>query len=646
MKKLNQSKSKRQSNKSTTAANDAPIPEIKGQSIPLTEIDFSPFNYRYAAKPVDESTLQELAASIKANEVVQAVLVRPLAENRYELVVGERRLRASLIAGKATIPCIIRELTDEQVKEIQLIENLHRENPHPMAEAMGFHELLHLRTKKNSVKEIAAQVGKSESYVYQRLKLNGLIEDFRQMYVAGSLTSVQALKLASLDAGSQEEFFEQNCKDWESNGWASYNFDYRIKNYQLDFSEAPFDVKDAKLDKEAGACTKCPHNTAVISSLFPDESDQARCTNRPCFDNKSKMFQLLNFAVVVSEHPELPIAVEDEEVLAQFFAIDDKLIKGRTVLVSGVDFSDFDKMEDKPKREAYRHWDEEEGDEAFQDALAEYEEEFERMEEEAKAGNYLKAILIAEEGLGSIVYLYNQAQEQEEEDEDHVSTSQRYQPAVEYKAKDYQEALKSKTLTLEHVEGEKTRLIQREARSKELDAEKLQEAFYDALQNSNAVKEIDTPAGTYDMAALLMVVYDKLSYSAKQKVTSVLLGDSAEDEDEDSLLIRFFIEANESERSVFTRIALLDNTSVKYPNSVAGAMLKKVVEQTPGVNSEILVIAQRQKCEEREEVLSEKISKLNRQAEKLKAVPKEKAPQETEQEERDDDQHQLIESAA
>ena len=133
--------------------------ETPTNQIDLSLIQPSPFNYRWGKNQVitDES-LQELKESIIAHEVIQAVLVRPV-ENRFELVVGERRYRASLLAGKTTIPATIRTLTDEQVQEIQLIENLQREDPNPLAEAKAIARLFSLKDKKNTVANIAATLG-------------------------------------------------------------------------------------------------------------------------------------------------------------------------------------------------------------------------------------------------------------------------------------------------------------------------------------------------------------------------------------------------------------------------------------------------------------------------------------------------------
>src|ERR1017187_10671975 len=95
----------------------------KPMEIPFDQLDRNPFQTR---SHMNKEQMAELAASIKANGVVQPVLVRPLANGRFQLIAGERRWRASELAGKATIPAILRQVSDEQAMEITIVENLQR----------------------------------------------------------------------------------------------------------------------------------------------------------------------------------------------------------------------------------------------------------------------------------------------------------------------------------------------------------------------------------------------------------------------------------------------------------------------------------------------------------------------------------------
>ena len=579
--------------------------------INLSDISISPFNYRYGGKLVNEESLQELAASIKKHEVLQAVTVRPKPDGKYELVVGERRFRASKMAGKKAIPATVRELTDEQVQEIQLIENMQRENPHPMAEALGIQKLLGLSHIKNKVEEVANRIGKSTTYVYQRAKLCDLIENFREMYFADVINTTQALKLARLDADSQGDFFKSHCSDWLEEGFTINNFNSRIENYQLELEDAPFNIKDAKLDKKAGACTKCPNNTAVTTSLFPEDSKDARCTNRPCYENKCRLFAILNIAEIIKQNPDLPIAVPDETVLTNYFSSNDELIKGKSILVEDVDYGYYDEMPEKPDRKNFNDYEDEDENEAeYQDALSEFNTELSRMQDEVAVGNYRMAILISEHAFGDIIFLHPQ--------KDPSQTHQ--QPSTEIKevkAKDYQEAVKTKTLTAETIDGERQRLNKREERSKELDEIKLQESFYKALEESEATKSPEHPCGVIDRAVQIFLMYDSLGYYGKRKFTDLALDRVQSRAEEEDKLVEFFFKATETQVSLLTRLAILNKADAKSPNGHAGKMLRYMVEATPGLDAEKLVSIQKTITKEREMKLSEKLQVLEKQAEKL-----------------------------
>jgi ParB family chromosome partitioning protein len=105
------------------------------REIPLEMIDHNPFQTR---SQVNEEQLAELAASISANGVVQPILVRSLSGGRFQLIAGERRWRASKLAGKTTVPAILRQVSDEQAMEITIVENLQRADLNPMEQARAF----------------------------------------------------------------------------------------------------------------------------------------------------------------------------------------------------------------------------------------------------------------------------------------------------------------------------------------------------------------------------------------------------------------------------------------------------------------------------------------------------------------------------
>jgi ParB/RepB/Spo0J family partition protein len=143
----------------------------------------------------DTKLIDELAESIKGVGVLQPILVRPPARRRrYEIVAGERRWLGAKKAGLKEIPATVRELTDEQVLEVQLIENLQREGLHELEEAEGYEELMKL--KKISADAVADMVGRSRSYVFKRTKLLALCPEARKAFYAGEIDASKALLIA------------------------------------------------------------------------------------------------------------------------------------------------------------------------------------------------------------------------------------------------------------------------------------------------------------------------------------------------------------------------------------------------------------------------------------------------------------------
>src|SRR5580700_7120938 len=138
----------------------------KPREIPIDDIDRNPFQTR---ANVDEAALAELAASITANGVVQPILIRPLASGRFQLIAGERRWRASQLAGKKTIPAILRQVSDEQALEITIVENLQRADLNAMEQARAFERLS--REFHMTQEQIATRTGKDRVSVSNYMRL-------------------------------------------------------------------------------------------------------------------------------------------------------------------------------------------------------------------------------------------------------------------------------------------------------------------------------------------------------------------------------------------------------------------------------------------------------------------------------------------
>ncbi len=258
------------------------------QQIPLGEIYPSEGNRRYGG--FDETKLQELADSIRTAGVLQPTVVRERANpqgdfDEYELVTGERRWRAAKLAGLQVLPCVVRDLDDVTVLKIQTIENLQREDIHPLDEADGYARLI--ERAGYDVEHLAQEVGRSASYVYQRLKLRDLVDEAKQKLIDGGLTASHGILIARLQEKQQIEAMEYAQNNWTGEVCTVRDLDRWIhQRFYLDLSKTAFRKDDADLVQKAGACTECPKRTGYAPALFPEIEKQDFCLDQKCFGKK------------------------------------------------------------------------------------------------------------------------------------------------------------------------------------------------------------------------------------------------------------------------------------------------------------------------------------------------------------------------
>ena len=190
------------------------VPEGTQQSILLRFIAPSSTNPR---KAFDKGALEELTDSVRRHGVLQPILVRhwpagrkPPANEKpeYELVAGERRYRAAIAAELEAVPCVVRKLTDAEVLEIHVIENLQRSDLHPLEEAEGYRQLIAADKNKYDVARIAERIGRSVKYVYDRVKLLSLTKEAQALFGAGKITAGHAIVLARLTPPDQKRAIE------------------------------------------------------------------------------------------------------------------------------------------------------------------------------------------------------------------------------------------------------------------------------------------------------------------------------------------------------------------------------------------------------------------------------------------------------
>ena len=162
--------------------------------IPLDRIESNPEQPRLA---FNEETLQELSASIREHGVLQPILVRPLEGNRFQLIAGERRWRASKLAGVDSIPALIEDIDDDTALEISIIENLQREDISPLDEAAMYDRMV--RDHGYSIRKLADKLGKDKGYLENRLRLADAPDEIRQLVSLRKDTLSHAYELMKVD---------------------------------------------------------------------------------------------------------------------------------------------------------------------------------------------------------------------------------------------------------------------------------------------------------------------------------------------------------------------------------------------------------------------------------------------------------------
>ena len=231
-------------------------------------------------KTFDQGALEELAESIRQKGVIQPVLVRPLnGSGGYQLVAGERRYRASILAGMESIPAVIRELDDRETLEIMTIENLQREDLSELEEAESFRRYLD-GLGEDALPGLAERVGVSAAYVRKRVKVLELPKEVLNAWQEGKIVY-----------GHLEQFLR--CKDEEdilsmfrtvARGYGPVSTVAELRS-QID-SRAP-DLHSALFD--TSECGVCRHNGAVQLGLFGDlaeDREKTKCHNAECFQAK------------------------------------------------------------------------------------------------------------------------------------------------------------------------------------------------------------------------------------------------------------------------------------------------------------------------------------------------------------------------
>ncbi|TAL22509.1 MAG: ParB/RepB/Spo0J family partition protein [Nitrospirae bacterium] len=242
------------------------------QLIDVAKTKPSKSNYR---KTFRKAYIDELTESVKAKGILEPILVRPHGKD-YEVVFGSCRRLAAINAKLKVMPAIIKDLSDAEALEAQLIENSHRENPNPMEEADGFKRLLDMG--KHTAETLAVRLGKTTSYVYGRLKLLDLPEKVKDLIAEEQISAGHAVVLIRLRDKKKQEDIAQRIV---SQGMSVRDTAQAVKNCSVSLKEAVFDT---------AKCGQCEFNTNNQALLFPDVKKTGECTDVNCFAVKLKAY--------------------------------------------------------------------------------------------------------------------------------------------------------------------------------------------------------------------------------------------------------------------------------------------------------------------------------------------------------------------
>lgn len=281
-------------------ANIQSVAENNIVSVALANIQPSSYNPR---KHFDEVSLAELAENIRQQGVLQPIGVRPIADtDRFEIVFGERRYRASLMAGMEEIAAVILNVSNETAAEMAVTENLQRKDVTPVEEATAYQKLM--ESGRHDVQSLAVQFGKNENYIRTRLKFVSLIPEIVELLEKDEITISVASEICRYGTDIQKEVYEKHLKAGSYNSWRGLKAAEVAKFIERDFTT---DLSRYAFDKTL--CASCPHNTNNMM-LFC-EGGCGNCANRSCLAEMNASYLVEKAVQFVEQYPSVSLCYQD-----------------------------------------------------------------------------------------------------------------------------------------------------------------------------------------------------------------------------------------------------------------------------------------------------------------------------------------------
>lgn len=536
------------------------------ETLSLDLIDFNPNNRKYYS----QKNLEAFAEVLKTRGQIHEIVVVETEGKRYKVIAGHRRVKSMRLAEFKTVRANIVILTEAQEKEIMFSENADRENTHPLDDATL---IASMQEDKLTMEEIALRLVKPLSFVYNRIKLNSLIDPLKEIFIEEKMLLKEALQLATLSEESQQEFFNNHCTDWKDDPYFSLEeMDEVLSNYLYDLNKAPFDTKSEELIPDMGACAKCRFNSATESVLFPELAEQAICSKKVCYSNKCIAhyhLQILN--AMMDEKP--------EAIIFTSYHSDDlrSIIKDlpETASLPTVDnyYAISVQPPQEPQKETYSEINEKGkveffDEEGFKEACSEYENDKQEFELMIHSGEIQKALFVGQKEI-KLGYFRKTKQ---------VAKSS----VPQQTKKQVDDAIKTETATPKLLEDEIIRMEEKKKRAGELMKEKVQMTIHKDFTGilkkpSNCKGIVDA-----DIIATRIIIYHHLDYTTQEEVNKVFGIDKDFGYDQ---RYQILTQISEEQTAYLIRKALQGKSDSKYPQNLLGFCLYQHAESW-GVNKQ------------------------------------------------------------
>lgn len=559
--------------------------------VPLDLIDF----YSGNRKLVRKQPLEELAANIALVGVINDVTLRLMPNGRYQMVSGERRGRASYIAGKTDIPAKIYEMTDAEARLVRISENGHREDYHPMEEALNIGEM---KEDFPTPELIATQLGKPPAYIRSRMKLLSLVPEAQEIFLADSIKIRDAQDLAAFEVNVQEEFIKTHLSDWKK-GKKFPDLKYSLDRLKSSLKNPPFDTKDTELNPKMGICALCEKNSGCQQSLFVDMAEDPVCLDPACYQLKTEQQLVKNVTLAVAKHK--PMAIVSNMPLSDHQKTLIKEIAGTEGLEFVLENEVFEvKKPHQPKQDQFKSNGNKPNKNAFLEASRDYKEAITYLDTAIRNRKVFRSILIQRNGKVD-AFMFTR-------DSKASSNGQSGKVGL------IQEDIKNGNVTTKQLTDELLRIRTNERQASLKDASEVSESIHGAVSARLETKDAPVPRTAIDTAIQRWMLFERLGYTDQEELGEKLFGKDWEKLSPDAFA-KGLLELTEDQMAAISRLVFLSISETKKPAN-SGSYLTQLLAEAIGVDVTKIQKDKALKTEERQKKFKKTESDLQKRINK------------------------------